>query len=293
MKNIGVVGAGIMASGMAQNFIKHNYTVHIWNRTAEQVAPLVALGAKAMASPKAVAQASDIVIECVSDDEASRSVWLGDDGILAGGDTNKVLITSASLSIDWTDELAGLCKDRGYRFLDIPLTGSRAGAEGGTLKLLAGGEQEVLDSIRTELGAIAEKIYHFGPAGSGMRFKLLLNTLSAIQLNAAAQAAQLAHKAGLDAKQFFEVILDAPMAPASPALKMLVAAIGHPGQLNFAVKWIEKDLRYAQALAKECNVDFNLLDDTQADYAKARDSGLADQDWTRIVELYEDKGEAA
>jgi 3-hydroxyisobutyrate dehydrogenase len=290
MKHIGVVGAGIMASGMVRNFLKHGYAVSVWNRTSEQLASLVESGAERVGSPKAVAQAADIVIECVSDDDASRSVWLGNAGILAGADADTALITSASLSLDWTDELAGLCQQQGFKFLDIPLTGSRPGAEGGTLKLLAGGDQAVLDSIRTELGAISEKIYYFGPAGAGMRFKLLLNSLSAIQLKAAAQAMELARKAGLNPEQCFEAIMDGPMGPASPATKMLLAGMDQPDKLNFAVKWIEKDLRYAQAMADACGVDFDLLNDTQKDYQKAKDQGLGDRDWTSIFELYQGKG---
>ncbi len=103
-KRIGLVGAGIMPAGMAYNFLKNGYEVYIWNRSPERLEPIIKAGANACDSPKAVAQKSDIVIECVSDDDASRSVWTGEQGILVGADRDKVLITSASLSLDWTDE---------------------------------------------------------------------------------------------------------------------------------------------------------------------------------------------
>lgn len=288
MKQIGIVGAGIMASGMAQNFMKHGYTVHVWNRTKEHVQPVLDAGAQWAASPKAVVEVVDICIECVSDDEASRHVWTDPEtGILAGASQGKVYIASSSLSLAWTDELAQLCKDQGLDFLDMPLTGSRMGAEGGTLKLLIGGDETVLEGIREELGAISDKIYYFGPAGSGMRFKLVLNTLIGIHTNAAAQAAEMARKAGLDVAAVHRALFDAPMGPASPTTDMLFKNMDMPAeQVNFAVNWIEKDLRYAQAMAQEYGVDFDLLNDTQADFARAKAAGYADQDQTKIINLY-------
>lgn len=288
MKQIGIIGAGIMAEGMAQNFLKNGYTVHVWNRTQARVGDLVAAGATWEKTPKAVAAAADIIIECVSDDTASRSVWTDvETGILAGASKGKVYIASSSLSLEWTDELAKLCADQGFDFLDIPLTGSRAGAESGTLKLLVGGNEAVLHSIREELNAISDKIYYFGPAGSGMRFKLVLNSLIGIHVNAAAQAAELARKAGLDVAKVQEALFDANMGPASPSTAMLFKNMSMPAdQVNFAVKWIRKDLGYAQDMAAQYGVDFDLLNDTQSDYAKAEAEGLGEQDLTKIINLY-------
>ena len=287
-KRIGVIGAGIMAKGMVQNFLKHDYAVTVWNRTKENAEDLLSAGATWAASPLAVTEVSDIVIECVSEDEASRQVWTGNDGVLAGAQPGKVLIASSSLSLDWTDELAALCKDKGLDFMDMPLTGSRAGAEGGTLRLLIGGDAGVLESVRPELEAISEKIYHFGSAGSGMRFKLILNTLIGVHVNAAAQAAELAKRAGLDVKAVQNALFDGNMGPASPATNMLFNNMDMPAdQVNFAIKWLEKDLRYAQAMAQEYGLELDLLNATQKDYAHAKDSGLADQDLTKVAKLYQ------
>lgn len=288
MKSIGIVGAGIMARGMVQNFLKHGYEVHLWNRTKANVQAELEASAIWQGAPRAVAEAADIVIECVSDDEASRQVWSDPEtGILAGSSLGKVYIASSSLSLDWTDELARLCQQRSLNFLDMPLTGSRPGAEGGTLKLLVGGDEAVLNSIREELGAIADKIYYFGPSGNGMRFKLILNILIGIQVNAAAQAIELARKAGLDVKKVHEALFDAPMGPASSTTNLVFTNMNTPPDtVNFALQWIEKDLRYAQAMAKQYGVDFDLLNDTQADFARAKEKGFGDQDQVKIINLY-------
>lgn len=290
MKKIGIIGAGIMATGMAQNFLKHGYKVIVWNRSPEKLEPLIAAGAIRGDTPEAVASTADIIIECVSNDEASRLVWLGDQGIIAGADRSKVLIASSSLSLNWTDELAKLCKDKNFQFMDMPLTGSRAGAENGTLRLLVGGETAVLESIRNDLAAVSEKIYHFGPAGAGMRFKLVLNSLIGIHMNAMGQAQRLAQKAGIDPKAFGHALIDGSMGPASPSTKLVFESRNWPeGHINFAVELLEKDLRYAQEMAKQYKFDFDLLNDTQADYEKAARDGLGESDVTSITQFFEKK----
>jgi 3-hydroxyisobutyrate dehydrogenase len=288
MKKIGIVGGGIMAKGMVQNFLKHDYAVYIWNRTRGHVEDLLSSGATWTNSPKEVAKDVDLLIECVTNDEASKDVWTNTQtGILAGAHSEGVYIAASSLSLDWIEELAKLSQKQSISLLDMPLTGSRAGAESGKLRLLVGGDEAILNSIRQELDAIADKIYYFGPSGSGMRFKLILNTLIGIHTNAIAQAYVLAEKAGLDVKAVHHALFDGSMGPASPATNNFFNNLDMPKeQVNFAIQWIEKDLRYAQAMAKRYGIDFDLLNDTQADFAKAKEAGLGEQDQVKIVNLY-------
>src|SRR3989338_8990679 len=136
MKKIGVVGTGIMGSGIAANYLKRGYTVFVWNRTKEKADGLVAEGAIFAGTPREVAEKSNIVFEVTGNDESSKAVWLGTNGILAGAGKDSMLISDATISVEWVDELVKLCARQGYTFFDMPLTGSRAGAEGGTLTLL-------------------------------------------------------------------------------------------------------------------------------------------------------------
>jgi len=289
MNKVAVIGTGIMGSGIAANFIKNGYDTFVWNRTPEKTDKLVSIGALLCETPAEAASKADIVFEVTGDDESSRKVWLGKNGILQSPFPNpsKYLITSASLSINWVDELIKRSKLPNVIFFDMPLTGGRAGAESGKLKLLVGGSEGELSEIRSDLAAISDAIYYFGPAGSGMRFKLILNSLSAIHINAAAQAIELAKKVGLSADKFYEAIFDGDMAPASPATKILLNSASNPSNgVNFSVKWIEKDLRYALEMAEDKDVNFDLLKDTQEDYAKAKNANLADEDWTKIITLF-------
>lgn len=290
MKRIGIIGLGIMGHGMAVNFLKSGYEIAVWNRTKTKADDLIKDGATFLSSPKQLTEFSDIVFDVVSDDEASREVWFGEEGILAGGTKEKVLITCATLSLDCVDELIEATQTKNYPFLDMPLTGSRAGAESGSLILLVGGEAKVLDSIRSELAAISRSVHYFGPAGSGMKFKLILNLLLGVTAVASSQAALLAIKSGLDSQTVKSALADG-MAPYSPQIGFLFDSLKQPQeQTRFSIKWLEKDLRYAQKMADGLGLDLNLLNDAQKDFAKANAQGLGDDDWTKIFEVYRTKG---
>lgn len=276
-----------MASGMARNFLEHDIEVYIWNRTRSRVEPLVQCGATVCASPKDVATKADIIIECVSDTPASRSVWLGDEGILAGADGNKVLIIASTVSTTWVDELAKTCEDRKLPFLDMPLTGGPKGAETGSLCLLVGGPHEVLGGIRQELELVSSHIFHFGQAGMGIRFKLMQNALSSIQINAAAQASRLAEKAGVEPSRFYEAMHVGNMAPASPITTSVLKDIANPPtSANFSIKMLEKDLRYAQELAQELGMTFDLLDDTLQDFVGSKENPSEKPELSSVVNMY-------
>src|SRR5438105_2349940 len=125
MRRIGIVGTGIMGAGMVTNYLAAGYPVTIWNRTPHKTKILQAAGAVLADSPRAVVEQSDLVFEVTADDASSQAVWQGKDGIIAGTDKNKMLVTSATLSIAWTEQLSQLCSKQGLAFFDMPLTGGR------------------------------------------------------------------------------------------------------------------------------------------------------------------------
>jgi len=280
-KRVAVIGLGIMGHGMALNFLKAGHEVTLWNRTPSRGHSLETKGATLAASPRAAAQRAEVVFEVVSDDAASQSVWLGEDGILSAATPAHVLIAASSLSIDWTLALAALCDKQGLRFLDIPLTGSRWGAEGGTLQLLAGGDDKTLQEIEPTLQSISKKVYHFGPVGSGMRFKLLLNAIQAIHNLAAAEAVVLAEATGLDLAKVAEALME--MGPASPLTGIVLKRILEPSEeVNFAIEWIAKDLRYARQMAEQAGISPPLLADAEYLFTATEEAGAGELDWAEI-----------
>jgi 3-hydroxyisobutyrate dehydrogenase-like beta-hydroxyacid dehydrogenase len=285
MKTIGIVGLGIMGSGIADNFLKKGYTVYVWNRTAAAGEQFAARGAVVCGTPQEAAQRADIIFEVTANDQSSREVWTGETGILAGAQANSILIANATLSIDWVDELAELCRQKNLQFLDLPMTGGRVGAETGQLTLLCGGDEQLLNSLRPILEAIAAKVLYFGPAGHGMRYKLLLNALQAIHLLGLGEALKVATQAQMDIQKVGDALVGRPGGA--------ITELGwrdfqtKPNPINFSIDWIAKDLTYARRFAQK--LELPLLDAALAQYQALAEQGHGKEDWARITNLQLDE----
>lgn len=282
-KKIGIVGVGIMGHGIAANFLKHGYTLFVWNRTAHAADDLVKLGATFCATPRDVARNADIIFEITANDESSRAVWTGKDGILAGADAKKILIASATLSIEWMDELISKCGDCGLTFLDVPLTGGRIGAESGTLTLLCGGPDAVIDSLMPVFGAISKTVHRFGPVGSGARYKLILNFMQALHIVGFGQAMKIAKAHNMDLKRVSDALVEKPGGTITAVAQRTYFT--DPDPITFSIEWIIKDLTYAKKFSKGLNI--TLLDDVLSVYEQAKEKGFAGKDWARITQLLE------
>jgi 3-hydroxyisobutyrate dehydrogenase len=277
-QTIAIVGTGIMGSGIADNFIGADHAVIVWNRTMEHAEELLQKGAKPAASPREATKDADIIFEVTASDESSKSVWHGDDGILAGADADKVLITSATLTVNWTEQLAKLCAEHSFTFFDMPLTGGRAAAENGSLTLLVGGDEPQLEQLKPVLSAISAKIFYFGSAGSGMKYKLILNSLQAAHLVAFGEAMKLAKATGLDPAVVGPALVDRPGGVLTEIGWKAYQETSPP--LTFSVDWITKDLGYAQELAGE--LDLALFKDTLEAFKRTQSEGHGSDDWTVI-----------
>jgi len=282
MKNVAVIGTGIMGHGIADNFLKKGYQVFVWNRHKDKVHDLVKKGAVLVQSPKEAAKKADYIFEVTANDQSSCSVWLGKNGILKGATPKKTLIACATLSIEWIDELAGLCSKKRFTFFDMPMTGSRMGAETGKLILMAGGDKEKLKKIAANLKAISEKVLYFGKAGSGMRFKLLLNTLQAIHVLGFGEVLNIAEKAGLNIKAVGEALSERPGGTATNLAWKNYLKV--PAQTNFALQWMTKDIKYTKQFSKKLTKT-PLLDAILKKFRQAISQNLGPKDWTVINKI--------
>lgn len=278
MKTIGIVGLGIMGRGMANNFLKNGYSLFVWNRTTSVTKEFVQKGATACATPAEVTKKADVIFEVTANDESSQKVWAEKDGILAGAEKNKILIASATLSVEWVDELIQKCKGAGLTFFDMALTGGRIGAESGQLTLLCGGKEMVLEEIKPLLTAIATKILYFGFEGQGMRYKLILNFLQAVHIVGFGQAMKIAKAYNMDLKKVSDALVDRPGGVITGIAQKTY--FQNPDPITFSIEWITKDLMYAKKLAKD--LDVQLLDEVLAEYKKAMEKGFAKKDWASI-----------
>jgi len=270
-----------MGSGIATNYLKNGYEVFVWNRSQDKLKPLIEKGAIRVASPKEATQKADIIFEVTANDESSKLVWLDKDGILEGASKAKILISNATLSIDWIDELAKAGLSKGYSFFDMPMTGGRIGAETGKLVLLVGGDEAKLEELKPDLKAISEKVVYFGNAGSGMRFKLLLNALQAIHITGLGEMLNLANEMGLDIKKVGDALAERPGGTSTNLAWRDYQQ--EPNPINFSIEWITKDLTYAKQSAKKTNT--LLLDIALDKYKEAMSKSMGQKDWTSVNKI--------
>ena len=283
-QNVALLGLGIMGSGMAHNILKAGFPLTVYNRTQAKAQPLAERGAHVAATPREAVAGAQVVISMVGDDDASRAMWLGENGALAGAAVNVVLVECSTLSVGWVHELAGLARERSFAFLDSPVTGSKDAAEAGGLRLYIGGEAEVIDRVRPVLEAISQRIIPLGPNGSGALMKLINNMMVAAQAAALAEGLLLAEQAGLDMEQVVPLLING--APGSPIVKGKAARmVAHDyGDTQFALRWMHKDTTYALRAAGEHNVPMPTLAAAREVFQMARNLGYDDADFAAVIE---------
>ncbi len=139
MQNIALLGLGVMGSGMAANWLDKGFAVTVWNRTRAKADPLVAKGARIAATPREAAKDADIIVAMVTDDAASRSVWLGNDGALAGAKAGAVAIEMSTLTPGWLHELAAAARQRGLETSRFSRRREQGGRRGGPARAFCRG----------------------------------------------------------------------------------------------------------------------------------------------------------
>ncbi len=251
---IGFLGLGLMGAGMAGQLLANGHDLAVWNRNPARLAPFRADAARIAESPADAARGAEIVFAMLADDAASRAVWLGADGALAAMARGAVAVECSTLTVDWVRELAEAAASRGLDFADAPVTGSRAQAEAGQLRFLAGGAPETIDRLRPALLAMGSQVVGMGPAGSGALVKLINNFLCGVQGAALAEALVMAERGGLDIAQAVEVLnAGAPGSPFQIMLSQRMLAGDY--RPNFAARMMAKDLGYAVAQFAVAGID--------------------------------------
>ncbi|OJV59661.1 MAG: 2-hydroxy-3-oxopropionate reductase [Cellulomonas sp. 73-145] len=205
MASIGYIGLGTMGRGMVANLLRAGHDVTVWNRTAERIAT-DAPGATAAGSIAEAVAGRDVVLVCLSDDPAVREAVLGPDGVLAHVAATTVVADMSTISPTLSDEEARAAEERGIRFLDAPVFGSKGEAAAGGLWVVVGGDTETVETVRPVLDAVAETVHHMGGHGAGARMKLVGNLVVAAQLNVLGEALALAKRAGLDLHAVLDVL---------------------------------------------------------------------------------------
>lgn len=287
MSRVAFIGLGRMGQGMAGRLLGAGHEVVVHNRTAAKAAALLDAGAVWADSPRVAATGAAAVVVMVSDDPASREVWLGPDGVLAAQlEPGAFAIECSTLSHDWVLELAGAARRRALRFLDAPVTGLPDAAAAGGLTLLVGADPADLAAAGPLLAPLATDVLHFGPVGAGTAYKLIINLMGAVQIAAAAEGMALAERAGLDLDQVAQAIASGQAASPQVVRNSRRMADGdHAANIVFSGRLRHKDAAYGVELARKLGVDAPFGRTALDGLDRLLAAGLGDQNESSIIEV--------
>ena len=287
MTAVAVMGLGAMGSRIAQNLLKAGHDVVVYNRTAARAASLVTLGATLAPSPRAAAEQSAVVIAMVTDDLASRQLWLAEEtGALGGLTPASVAVEMSTLTVGWVQELGAAVARQGAQFLDAPVVGSRPQAERGQLITLVGGESPLLDQVRPVLTAAgASRSHHLGAVGQGTAMKLAVNTLFGVQVAALGELLGLLAQVGIAPAQTMACLGELPvLSPAAAGASGLMVAENHAPL--FPIDLVAKDFSYAARLAQQLDVPLPVGAAVAAVYQSAIATGYGGDNITGVARLF-------
>jgi 3-hydroxyisobutyrate dehydrogenase len=287
MARIAFLGLGRMGTGMAGRLLTQGHDLALYNRTPAKARALVERGARLCASPREACKGADAIVAMVSDDVASRAVWLGPDGALAGHlKAGALTIECSTLSHAWSVGLAGLSAALGYRHIDAPVTGLPDSAAEGTLTLLVGAAKDDLEDARGLLDRLALRVIHFGPAGAGTAYKLIVNLIGAIQIASAAEGLAVAERAGLDPVQVAQALISG-QAASPQVIRNVGRMLGGPdvGEATFTAALRLKDVSYANELLRTLDSPSPVGLSVERLFRELCDGGYADSSESTVYEL--------
>ncbi len=279
---VGVIGLGVMGEGMAANLARAGCLGGVWNRTRSKAQAFAASFHVPLAeSPADLARRCDSVITCVSADEDLQEVISAIEPGLRNG---QIVIDTSTVAVETVEAISDRLSKLGVRFLDAPVTGGAEGAEAGTLQVMVGGDESVLNQVTPILEVIASQVTHFGPVGFGQRAKAVNQVLAAGMVQAITEALAFADASGLDTDRLMPVLSNG--AVGSRLLERrgerMLAGDFAPG---FRLALHHKDLHLCRGLLQSLDVNLPIVEMTLKHYDRLLARGLGDQDMTALYQL--------
>jgi 3-hydroxyisobutyrate dehydrogenase len=249
---IAFLGTGLMGAPMACNLLKAGFAVAVYNRTRSKTAPVVEAGGSAHATPAEAAQKANVVISCVTDGPDVERVYFGDDGAVNTAPAGALFIDMSTIAPAKAIEIGNTLRERGFRFLEAPVTGGTIGAQNGTLSILAAGEKSDFDEASAVFSAMGKNVTFCGGPGAGQSVKLCNQIMGAMNLLGVCEALILCQKMGVQGEVLVQALNGG--AATSWALQNLAPKILKgdfaPG---FMVDTQQKDMRLVADAGEEVN----------------------------------------
>jgi len=205
MAAIAFIGLGNMGSGMAANLVKAGHQVRAFDLNADAVAALVSLGAEAAADVAQAVSGVDAVVTMLPAGPHVRSVYTGENGVLAHAPKSAILMDCSTIDVDSARAVAAEASAQGFASVDAPVSGGVAAAEAGTLTFMVGGPQPAFDQAEPYLQVMGKAVIRAGDAGAGQAAKICNNMLLGIHMVGTCETMNLALELGLDPQNFFDI----------------------------------------------------------------------------------------
>jgi 3-hydroxyisobutyrate dehydrogenase len=286
LAKIGFIGMGLMGIPMTGRLLAAGYGVTVWNRNSEKTQQPVKQGARAANSIADLCEHSDIIMVCVSDTAAVEDIVLSRSGILENITAGKIIIDFSSIDPEITRYLAKLVFDKSCHWLDTPVSGGVAGAEQGTLAVMAGGEEAILDSVRPLLEPLSQRITYMGGVGAGQVTKICNQMIVSCNVLVMAEVMALADMSGVDSRKIPQALKGgfADSIPLQLTGSRMAKRDYEP--VKWHVKTLLKDLELASSLAKDNGASIPMAGLGSELMRLHASKGFNESDPSTLIEMY-------
>ena len=283
-RTLGFVGLGVMGGGIARRLLEAGHTVHGYNRTREKARPLEELGLVVEDSPRAVAEAADVVMSMVTNVSALRAVSEGPDGILAGLAPGKLWIDHSTASPAFSRDLAERARELDADLVDAPVSGSVSTLEEGRLSIMVGGTEEAFAQAEPILRDVGPKVTHVGRNGQALLLKIAINLSLHVQMVAFCEGLLLAEKDGIDREVAVGAMLSSVIA--SPMLKYRGPfVLEMPDEAWFDCDMMQKDMVLALEAGRQLDVPMPTTAASNELLTAARAMGIGHNDFAIVYDV--------
>jgi 3-hydroxyisobutyrate dehydrogenase-like beta-hydroxyacid dehydrogenase len=285
-QRIGFAGLGLMGGRMARNLLDKGFPLTVWNRTAERSRPWAEAGAAVAATPKALAEVSDVVVACLADPPAVERLLFAKDGIVAAARPGFRYVECSTISPDLARRTAEALRASRADSLEAPMTGSKNGAEKGTLLFMTGGRREVHDELLPVLMAMGTKAIYCGDIGQAATMKLIGNSVISFMLEGLCEGLVVGRKAGLPMETMLDVIMSSGFASPYYAFKGEAMA-KRDFEQHFSIDLLVKDQSLMLAEASKRLAPMPGLAAIREVHQSARAQGLGQEDIAAVIKVLE------
>jgi 3-hydroxyisobutyrate dehydrogenase len=279
---ISLLGTGLLGTAIGERLLGCGHALTVWNRSPGRCAPLLALGARAAATPAEAVAASGVLITVLSDGPTTRAVLLDQAGAALAG---RLVLQVATIAPQESRDLAAALAARGAELLEVPVLGSRPEALAGTLQLMVGGSPAALERARPLLAALGGEPHHLGPVGAALSAKLALNQLIASLTHSFSLSLHLVQRAGVPVEAFMAILRDSALYAPTFDKKLAKELADDYANPNFPTAHLRKDLQLFLQAAAGAGLNTEGLSGLERLLERATAAGLDSLDYSALHRL--------